>query len=644
MLTFFRKFAASPIGIAVFAVILIAFVVTLYEGKSGLGGAGVSGSALATVGGATIDETKTKRYIDDQLNAARRETPELDLPGFLGNGGFEAAVDRLISINALQEFATRNGLTASTRLVGGQIASIPAFNGPDGKFDQTTYLRVLQANKRSDSLFRAEAAQAVVNNMLVTPLTSNIHVPIGLARPYASLLLEARSGEIGVVPSLSFASAAPLPEVELARYYQSNIKRYTIPERRVIKLAMIERSRFDGKIAPSEAEIAAAYKAGSATYAGRETRTFTQIIVPTQAAAEALLAKLRSGTTMAAGAKSLGLDALDVPASDKAAFAGLTSAAVADAAFAAPKGGFAALARSGLGFHVVRVDAVQNIAARPLETVRAEIVAALTKTKVNTAMSDLIAAIEDDINGGATFDDVVKKHALSASATPALTAAASAPDAPGYVFPPALQAVLRDAFQAETGDEPQVASVEGDAGFALYHMDRIVPATVQPLATVRAQVAADAQLDRSVKAARAVADAIVAKINGGMGFAQALAAAGVKLPPSKPAGGRRIDIARAGDKVPPPLALMFSMPPKRARVLASPQDSGWYIVYLDTITPGDPVAAQPLVAATQAQFARVLGDEYVGQFANAVKAQLGVSRNEAAIAAFKRSLTSPATP
>ena len=38
MMTFFRRFATSPVGLAVFAVILIAFVVTLYEGDSMFGG------------------------------------------------------------------------------------------------------------------------------------------------------------------------------------------------------------------------------------------------------------------------------------------------------------------------------------------------------------------------------------------------------------------------------------------------------------------------------------------------------------------------------------------------------------------------------------------------------------------------------
>jgi peptidyl-prolyl cis-trans isomerase D len=70
-----------------------------------------------------------------------------------------------------------------------------------------------------------------------------------------------------------------------------------------------------------------------------------------------------------------------------------------------------------------------------------------------------------------------------------------------------------------------------------------------------------------------------------------------------------------------------------------PQGAGWFIVYLDKITPGDARQAPPLINATQQQLAGVIGNEYIEQFAGAIRAQIGVTRNAAAIAAFKKSLT-----
>jgi peptidyl-prolyl cis-trans isomerase D len=640
MMTFFRRFATSPVGIAVFAVILIAFVVTLYEGKSMFGGGGLtSGGALASVGGKTIGDAEALRRAKAQLDNARQEKPELDMAAFVAGGGADATVNRMIDVAAMGEFAAKNGLTASRKLVDGAIASISAFNGPNGQFDRGTFLQILQQNNTNENQVRADFSRDAVNKMLIIPASAAVKVPANLVLPYASLMLETRQGQIGVVPSVAFASNTPLSDSDLNEFYKRNVAAYTVPERRVIKVAQFDRTRFEGTAKPSEADVTAAYKAGAAKYAGRETRAFTQIIVPKQGDADALLAKVKSGASMADAAKSLGLEALAVPATDKPAFEKLTGPRVAEAAFAAPKGGYAAVAQSGLGYHIVRVDSVSAIAATTLEQVRATLVADLTKVKTDEALADFVAKVEDDINGGATFDDVAKKYGLTATATPPITAGGLAPDVQGFTFPPELQPLLKDAFQADPGDDPQVASVGNGTSYALYHMDRAIPAAPKPLAQIRNQVMADAQVYRAALAAKRVADAIVANVNKGMPFAAALAGAGVKLPAPKPAGGRRLEIAQGKDKVPPPLAEMFGMVEKRAKVLAVPQGAGWFIVYLDKITPGDARQAPPLINATQQQLAGVIGNEYIEQFAGAIRAQVGVTRNAAAIAAFKKSLT-----
>jgi peptidyl-prolyl cis-trans isomerase D len=640
MLSFFRKFAKSPIGLAVFGLIIVAFVVTLYEGKSMFGGgAGDTGGAIAKVGNTTIGEAEAIRRTQNALEGARQEKPELDLNAFVAQGGADQTIDQMINGRAFQQFAAMNGLVASRRLVDGQIASIPAFNGPNGQFDRTTYLAILDQRRIPESQLRDDFAREAVTKMLLGPVAGGARPPLGLVTPYASLLLEVRQGQVATVPSASFASNTPLSDADLKTYFQRNVARYTVPERRVVKLARFDRSRFDGKVVPSDAEVAAAYKAAAAKYAGRETRSFTQIIVPKQSDADALLTKVRGGTSMADAAKGLGLEALAVATTDKLAFEKLTGAKVAEAAFAAPKSGFAAVSQSGLGYHIVRVDNVTAVAARPLEAVRGELVAELSKTKIDEAMADLVAKVEDEINAGATFDDVAKKFAITADTTPAITASGVAPDAPDYKFSADYQPLLRDVFQSETGEEPQVASVGNGTAYVIYHMDRVIAAAPKPLADIRNQVMADAQIERASLAAKRVADAVAAAVNKGTAFTQALAGSGAKLPAPRTAGARRIDLVQMREQVPPPLATMFGMAEKRAKVISAPEGAGWFVVYLDKITQGDPKAAAPLIAATQQQLTQVIGDEYVQQFANAVKAKVGVTRNGGALAAFKKSMT-----
>lgn len=644
MISFFRRALSSWIVIALLVLIAIAFIVTGIGTPTGLGDLGGTGKSLAKVGSARIEEAEATGRIQTQLEAARQANPGLDMTAFVAQGGLDQTIDQMINGRALEIYAKEGGLVASKRLVDGAIAGIPAFQGPTGKFDRAAFLNLLSQRKLTERQVREDFAREAVTRALLIPVTGVARPTTGLVAPYAQLLLEARSGEIAVVPSSAFAGTTPPSQQELSTFYTRNIARYTVPERRVVRYATFDRASLATGLTLTDAEIADYYRKNAATYAGREQRSLSQVIVPTQAAADALAARVRGGQPIAAAAQAAGLEALNIPAVDRAAFTRQTSEPVAAAAFAAAKGSVAAIARSGLGFHVIHVDDIRSVAARPLVEARQEIIPIVTGRKADEAIANLVAQVEDDIADGATFDEVAKKHGLSAATTPPVTAGGIAPDIAGFKVAPDFGPMLRDAFQAATDDDAAVATL-GDNRYALYDLDRIVPAAPRPLAQIRAQVLADATQDRGARAAKRAADGIVAAVNKGTPLAEALSTSGAKLEAPRPAGARRLDIARSQTPVPPPVALMFGMVEGRAKVLPLPGRQGWYVVHLTKIDRGDPRQAGPLIAATQAQLARVVGDEYAGQFVEAIKKTVGVTRNDAAIAALKRTLTgAPATP
>jgi peptidyl-prolyl cis-trans isomerase D len=640
MLGLFRRFSKSPIGIGIFALILIAFVVTLYEGKSGFDATSLTGggSAVATVGGKSIEEAELVRRVQNQLDGERQRNPEMDMSQFVAGGGVERTVDLTITGRALELFAAQQGMIASKKLVDGAIASIPAFNGPTGRFDQTTFAQVLAQRKLSEKIVREDFAREALTKMLAIPAAGAAQVPEKLILPYASLLLESRSGLVAVVPSKAFEPKTAPTDTELQTFYQRNIARYTLPERRVIRYARFDKSRVTAQSVATDAEVQKAY-AANPQYAAQDKRGFTQIIVPTQQQASDLLAKVKGGMPMADAAKSVQREPLAVPATDKAAFAQLTGARVADAAFAAPKGGYAAIERSGLGFHVVRVDSIQTLAATPLAAVRAKLVSEITAQKEKRAISDFIVEIEDAAGNNATFDELVKKYGFTVETTPALTGGGTAIEKPGYTATPEVTAILKDAFRAETDDDPAVATIPGNTGYVLWKLDRKVPAAPKPLAEIRPLVVADVQIDKGSKAAKVAADKVVAAVNGGTPLGAALQSLGVALPAPQPAGARRLELAQAQGKAPPPLSMMFAMPAKRARTLQVDGKQGWYVVYVDKIVAGDARTAPGLIQATQQQLSGAVGDEYVQQFANAVKSDVGFKKNDGALAKLKATLT-----
>ncbi|MEI9850718.1 MAG: SurA N-terminal domain-containing protein [Sphingomonas sp.] len=101
--------------------------------------AGGQGDVLAKVGKRPITERELQERIDVALGNMRRQGRAITMQDFIAQGGVELALDQTVNSIALEEFAKKAGMQVSTALVDGEIASIPAFQGVDGKFDQKTF-------------------------------------------------------------------------------------------------------------------------------------------------------------------------------------------------------------------------------------------------------------------------------------------------------------------------------------------------------------------------------------------------------------------------------------------------------------------------------------------------------------------------
>jgi len=183
--------------------------------------------------------------------------------------------------------------------------------------------------------------------------------------------------------------------------------------------------------------------------------------------------------------------------------------------------------------------------------------------------------------------------------------------------------------------------VQPNARVAVVDLASVVPSAAPPLAEIRDQVRQRLIQQTALQRARQAADGIVQRLNSGMAPAQAYAQAGVPLPPTQSITRRRLDLSRAGQAVPPPLALLFSIPQGRARVLAGPDGAGWLIVHHQQRTPGnaatDPEGAA-LIGSVQQQFNQTGTVELQEQFARAIQATTEISRDEDRINALRQQL------
>jgi peptidyl-prolyl cis-trans isomerase D len=642
MLSIFRKGFMAKIMLVILAIGLIAIVITGFgTGGSGVGGlGGASGGAVASVGGEELTSARLTDEAQRQLARLRREQPELDMAAFLQQGALEEVFEQLIDLTASAVFARQQGLGASRQLVDRDIASIPEFHDLTGRFDDATFRSVLARENLSEQQVRDDFETRLLQRQLLGPVARSAHVPDAIALQYASLLLESRSGMVGAVPSAAMGAGAEPSQAEIEAFYRTSRARYTIPERRVIRYAMFGPENVAGQSQATEAEIQAAYRSNPA-YAARETRRLSQVVLP-EAEARALAQKVAAGTPFAAAAAQAGRSAADIAlgANSREEYAAKSSPAVASAVFGAAKGATVGPVRGAFGWHVVKVEDVIVSTARPLESVRSELAAQIQQRKAANALNDLAARIEDAI-GESSFEEIVAANKLAVKETPPVTATGAAPETAGWQAPPELQPMLEGAFATEPGEDPGVETIQENQRYALVAVARAVPAAVPPLASIRDRVKADLIVRRASERARAVASSIVARINAGTAPAQAFASAQVKLPPIQNLTATRRQIAQGGAQVPPPLAMMFSLPRGKARLLPAPDGRGWFVVYLDRIVPGDARGEPALVQAVRSQFSAIIGEEYARQFSTAIGQEVKIERNDEAVRKLRAELAGP---
>ena len=644
MIHWFRSFFKSKVGIgltlAFLALIALAFASSDVANNSVFGGVS-GGDRVAVVGDERIDSADLSVSLTQALDEARQTDPTITMQSLIARGGLDDVLEQLIQRTAIAEFARRHGMRAGNTMVDRQILQTFPFRDPTGGFDEVQFRAALNQQGLSEARVRKDFEMRLLARQLMTPITFSPVMPVSFGQRYASLLRERREGSIAFLPSTAFAPTRGPSDAQLQAFYRANSDDYIRPERRVIRYATFGDEALGDLPAPTAAQISQRYQRDRAQYAASENRSFTQLVVPTQDAAGAIVAEVRGGKSLDMAAREKGLATAQVGPVTRAQFASTASAAVAQAAFAAEQGALAQPARGGLGWYVLRVDAVERKPARTLAQVREEIAAALATEQRRAALADLSARIEEEFDEGRSLAEVAQELKLDISSTRPATADGRIYGTAEETVPALLARVLPVAFEMEE-QRAQIA-VLGEDSFVVFDVGAITPSATAPLAQIRDTVIEAWRRDEGAKAARVAADRIMAKVARGTRLAAAVAAESRPLPPARNLDLNREQLAAMGG-VPSELALFFSMAEGTVKKLEGPADAGWYVVRVDEIDAPQVARNDPLVLGTLRQLGQVTSNEYLEQFVNAAKREVGVERNQAAIDAVAAQVTGQNNP
>lgn len=645
MLSFFRRVSKSKIGTWVMAIVVVAImggfaaadISNFGSGTIGIGG--MSSSTLAEAGDQQISEREMSDAMQRHLQDVRQQNPNADYATIVGD--FDPLLSALIDQKALIAFADKYGFRLSKRLIDAEIAQIPGTKGLNGQFSDAAYQQFLAKQRLTDAQVREIIAGGLLQRLMLTPIAANAHVSVGMARPYASMLLEAREGDAVAIPLDPFKAGLNASDADVQQFYSANRTHYMVPEQRTLRMAMIGPEQV-ANVTVSPQEVAAYYNANQATYGTKDTRNITQVVVPDQATANAIAQRAKGGQALPAAAAPAGNNAAVTSVTDQTrqAYASAAGDKVAAAVFAAPSGAIVGPIQSDFGWVVAKIDSVKTVGGKTLAEATPEITAKLEADKRKNAIEDIVDKLQDALDNGSNFTEAAAAAKLQVTTTPLIFANGTSKADPNFKLDPKLAPAIKSGFDLAPNDQPEIVSLGGDNGYVMVSPSQVVAAAPAPLASIRNQVAADWANDQALKRARATATAITAKANQGATLADAIKQAGVALPPVRPIAARRIQLAQAQGQVPPPLRLLFMLTQGKAQLVPEPTGHGFYIVKVTKITPGNAMLQPALIGQMQSELQRSVAEDYARQFVAAVRADVKAKRNEAAIQAMKTRLAS----
>ncbi len=633
MIQFFRRFFQSKLGIGVtlgfLALIALAFA-SSDVANTGMFGGVAGGDRVAVVGDRTISTNDLTQNANNALQQAREQNPTLSMEGFVAQGGLDDVIEQMLSRAAIGEFAELLGLRAGTRLVDSELVA-------GGATDAEAFRAQLRQRGLSEALVRDDLALSLLARQSVVPISYQARMPNSIARTYAQLLGETRTGSAAVFTAEAFTPTGDPTAAQLQEYYDENRASYIRPERRVLRYAAFGADAV-GELPPvTNAQIAARYETDQAQYQATERRTFTQLVVPTQAAAQAVIAELRGGMSLEQSATSKGLATSTVEAVERAAFASTASQAVAAAGFDAADGALAGPVQGSLGWYVLRVDDVTQIAGRTLAQASDEIRATLATERRAEALEELTEQLDTEFSRGKSLEEAARELGLELESTPPLLANGQVYEQQEFA-PPELARAVTYAFELDEG-QAAISELAAGEAFLIFDVSAVTNSATAPMAEIREELVTRWKRDRGMAAAGQAADRVRDRVEGGMSLADAVREEDIALPAPQPLVINRRELAQQQQQITRATILFFSMAEGTVKPVEVEEQSRWFVIELDEIDAPELAADDPEVVQTALQLSSVIGEEYVEQYVAAAQASLDVERNEAGIDAVRAALT-----
>jgi len=513
------------------------------------------------------------------------------------------------------------GIAVSDEVVRQAIFDNPAFRNAEGKFDRGVFETLLNNAGYTEERFVSITRQDIVRSQVSDAVTAGTTVPRVLLDDIYRYRNERRTAETVLLSAAAMKDIPTPSEAEVEAYHKDHAEAYTAPEYRAITAIELTPEATASRMKVTEENLKDEYEARLADFKIPEERTLHQIILKDEAAAKEAQDRLAKGESFDKVAEELtakpplelgAVKQSDVPMPE-----------IAAAAFSAEEGAVTEPIQTPLGWHLVQVVKISPGRTESFEEAQPKLVHELQLREAGNAVYDLGNKLQDALGGGESLEEAAKKLDLNVLKLTAVDSKGLGPDGKPATSLPRVPKLLSTAFATDPGQNSDL-SEDGQGGYFILRVDKVVPSHLRPLAEVKDKVLADWQADARRKAADKLAQVIAEKARNG-GDLSALAkengSSVTTTPPFTRTG------QGAGPSLPPELvASLFAA--KIGDVTSSPSPQGAVVAKLMSVIPADAGKDAAGVKALDDQLQGTLDTDLLGAFTEALRQRYGVDVDE----------------
>jgi peptidyl-prolyl cis-trans isomerase D len=622
MLQSMRNQAKSWVVFILFGLLILSFAIW---GIADIFRPGVSGqTTVATVGDTEIS---AQAYLND----LRRELTQLqrtqgisiDMQQARQFGIAARVLRQMVNDALLFQGAQDVGIAMSTATIADAIRNDRAFQNQFGRFDKAVYERILADSGLTEARYVALRRSDMAQQQLTGAVTAFDQPPKLMVDSIYRYVAEKRVAELLTVPDSAMPDPGEPDATVLADFHKDHAKQFTAPEYRQVTAVIVRPEDIAPTIGIDDKTLKDAYEERKSEFETPEKRAVEQILLTDEAKARTAFEELKKGFAFDKVAKDItGRDGavLNLGTLTKKE---LALPALADAAFKLGKGEVSEPIKSDLGWHILRVTAIEPGSSPSFDEVRDKLKAELQKERAIDAMVDVTRRIEDEIGRGTTLDEAATKLGLKLTKIAAVDQRGNDPAGKKVEGLPAGPEFLRQVFEQNLKEDGLITETQAGAAFVL-RVDAVTPAALKPLDGIKPEVVAAWKAEQRHKAAEKKAAEIVAAVDGGKKLADIAAEMNLKVADT-PA------LLRSGSEaerdVPGALRpKLFTT--KLGNVVSGPTSDGYLVAAVKEIRPADPATDADGVKAVRQQLAQLLQNDLLTGFGAALRERHPVTLDE----------------